>query len=71
MGLCAFLVRRAFDPRERPPVHDGPMYLLYLRLPDWRPAGAAVRPLAWFGEQGSLHRVIEDGPSPDSRGRYE
>lgn len=34
------------------------------------PGRAAVRALAWFGEQGWLHRVIEDGPSPDSRGRY-
>jgi hypothetical protein len=42
----------------------------YLRWIEEGPVGAAVRPLAWFGEQGLLHRVIEDGPSPDSRGRY-
>jgi hypothetical protein len=38
--------------------------------PHLAPGRAAVRVLAWFGEQGWLHRVIEDGPSPDSRGRY-
>lgn len=48
-----------------------PANVVHMRARNWRPVGAAVRPLVCLGEQGWLHRVIEDGPSPDSRGRYE
>ncbi len=56
MGLCAFLVRRASDPQERPPVHDGPMYLLYLRLRATG-AGPGRQSGRWRGS-GSKDRFI-------------